>query len=512
MPRYSFKPESSFFRKIVIGAVGAQAVCKDLSRYGHKIIELENGSTNTRIWKDVKRKRVRIPDLLCINCGMRIECRAKTKRVISMSHSFTDAERAWDYGMVNSDIVSFPICEPNDEHNWTSEKFEENHSYFHQRERVKWNVFDHINYISVENLREISHSKHSTKGVIEGSETSIEWDAIISSRNGIVEYIKDDKIGIRRSSDGHLYAWKNTSKLPVWVSEGQKVNDKQILASNIRPLSYEDLECKEVLQNSQINDMIFSPERTQRYAGIKLLRYRNDPSFRKQILKIISHPDEDLYIQLEGIIYLSKTCGEHLKSLIYPFLNNIDEQVQLEAIIALSEISTKEAVEILDNLLSSEVQPYYKRSATAWALGQIGTDEAIDRLILAFADVDTNLREEALDALDAINGNKVQHLIDGLKNEREIIAAGSAEAIRRTAKLTQADLLRIINGLEQDDNSEWSTWLLGHITEDRNFIVSELSKLQDTHPKVHYAISVLWTFVDSWIAKHWEITPNAKKV
>ena len=65
MPRLSFKPDASFFRKIAIGAVGARAVAKDLSRHGHKMVELERGSTDTKLWKDVKRKRVRIPDLVC---------------------------------------------------------------------------------------------------------------------------------------------------------------------------------------------------------------------------------------------------------------------------------------------------------------------------------------------------------------------------------------------------------------------------------------------------------------
>ena len=115
MPRLSFKPDASFFRKIAIGAVGARAVVKDLSQQGHEIDELERGSTDTKLWKDVKRKRVRIPDLVCLLCGMRIESRAKTKADLSMSHSPMDEARAWDFGMVDSDVVAFPICEANDE-------------------------------------------------------------------------------------------------------------------------------------------------------------------------------------------------------------------------------------------------------------------------------------------------------------------------------------------------------------------------------------------------------------
>ena len=76
----------------------------DLASHGHRFIERERGSTDTKLWKDVKRKRVRIPDLLCLNCGTRIECRAKTDLELAMSHSPTDAERAWDFGMVDASL------------------------------------------------------------------------------------------------------------------------------------------------------------------------------------------------------------------------------------------------------------------------------------------------------------------------------------------------------------------------------------------------------------------------
>lgn len=41
MPRLALKPDSSFFRKIAIGAVGSRAICTDLSLHGHNMVELE---------------------------------------------------------------------------------------------------------------------------------------------------------------------------------------------------------------------------------------------------------------------------------------------------------------------------------------------------------------------------------------------------------------------------------------------------------------------------------------
>ena len=61
MARLAFKPDSSFFEKIVRGAIGTRAVCDDLGHHGHQMVELERGSLDTKLWKDVKRKRVQNP-------------------------------------------------------------------------------------------------------------------------------------------------------------------------------------------------------------------------------------------------------------------------------------------------------------------------------------------------------------------------------------------------------------------------------------------------------------------
>src|SRR4051812_46969882 len=132
MARLSLKPDSSFFRKIAVGAVGTRAICHDLEKHGHDVHELERGSLDTKIWKEVKRKRVRIPDLICINCGLRIESRAKVAAKLSMSHS-DDEERAWDYGMVDADLIAFPVCEVGDESYWSAGLLTEQVSYWHER-------------------------------------------------------------------------------------------------------------------------------------------------------------------------------------------------------------------------------------------------------------------------------------------------------------------------------------------------------------------------------------------
>lgn len=506
-PRLSFKPDSSFFRKLAIGAVGSRAVCKDLESKGHRIFELENGSTDTKIWKDVKRKRVRIPDLICSKCGLRIESRAKTKPDLAMSHSSTDAVRAWDYGMVDKDVIAFPICNAEIEKDWNRGQLVNDYSYWHSQNRIKWEIFEYINYISVENFRKVFHTRTATKGVTEGSETSIVWDAIFSSRDGVVEEIDDGRISIRRFSDSHSYTWQNKKHLPVAVGVNQEIKEVQIIASVVQPLNNQELKCTNVLHENRIIDLIKSPERTQRYTGVKLARLREDSKFEDIVYDLVKHPDEDIYVKMEGAIYLAKICKKSAREQIGSYLDNGDEQIKLESIVALAEAGTDEAVIMLSEVLNNQNNPYFLQSAAAWALGRIGTDGAIQILIKAFSEVEQSVKEDALAAVNEIGKPAVDYFVSGLFNSNEAIAAGSAEALRRQMVLPEEVIKMIVSGVEKNQDRIWAVWLLGNLYKENEFIKSEVSKLQDSDPKVHFAISVLWSFVESWIAKHWELNP-----
>ncbi len=63
----SFKTDESFLEKISLGAIGTQQVFKKLVALGHKPIELERGSMNYKIWKKIKIKRIRVPDIICVD-------------------------------------------------------------------------------------------------------------------------------------------------------------------------------------------------------------------------------------------------------------------------------------------------------------------------------------------------------------------------------------------------------------------------------------------------------------
>jgi hypothetical protein len=507
MPRLALKPDSSFFRKIVIGAVGTRSVSSDLSLHGHEMVELERGSMDTKLWKDIKRKRVRVPDLLCQRCGLRVESRAKTKPELSMSHSLSDEARAWDFGMVDSDCVGFPVCETRGEQYWSTGKLGQESSYWHERNWVQWRTNEHINYFRVGAFRSIPPNRSSTKGVTEGSETTLAWDAVFASTAAFIEAVTAQTITLRRESDGRRHTRRIRTGVPILVASGDRIERNQIIASTVQTLSVPELACPHDPPDNHISHLLSSRERTLRFTGVKLARLRNDTSYRAAIADLASDEEEDVYIRLEAVSYLASIIGASARDLFQPYLKSPDQQTQLEAVIALGETATQEAVDLLSAILDEPAQPYFIRSAAAWCLGRVGQEQAAVRLICAFSDVNLSIREEALEGIVSIGGPAIPLVLAGLREMNQDIAAGCAEALRQQQPLSKEIISELVQGLERKNASPWFAWLLGHLPRDQ--VATTIAALQASAPELHYAISVLWSFVESWIARRWEHNPGS---
>ncbi|MDA8186635.1 MAG: hypothetical protein M0T85_00640 [Dehalococcoidales bacterium] len=138
LPR-AFKSDESFLEKIAIGVTGTRQTFDDLSHQGHRPLELERGSMSFKIWKAIKIKRVRVPDILCLRCSRRVESRAKTKMELSMSHSMAVQQRGWDFGLDDEDRIAFTSCRSTGPGRWIgppahlSSMFEWDHFVRHGR-------------------------------------------------------------------------------------------------------------------------------------------------------------------------------------------------------------------------------------------------------------------------------------------------------------------------------------------------------------------------------------------
>ncbi len=165
--RRAFKTDESFLEKISIGAVGTKKVFHDLSNQGHRPIELERGSMSFKIWKGIKIKRVRVPDLLCVDCGKRVESRGKTKLEITMSHSVSTPERGWDFGLNDDDYLALVKCSKSGSG------------------PMDWVAEGPVQYVGIEGMRAAYTKKlvvaEEPKGATEGFELRITWPSCIAN-------------------------------------------------------------------------------------------------------------------------------------------------------------------------------------------------------------------------------------------------------------------------------------------------------------------------------------------
>ena len=145
----TFKPDSSFFRKIAIGAVGTRAVCEDLNQHQHTMADL-SGVQRIQSCGRTLNASASASLILCARlaaCGLRVAPRASRNCQCRIAPLKT--ERSWDFGMVDTDVVAFPVCGAVGEQYWSRGKLNEDASYWHERNWVKWKAEQHVNYFSV---------------------------------------------------------------------------------------------------------------------------------------------------------------------------------------------------------------------------------------------------------------------------------------------------------------------------------------------------------------------------
>ena len=204
------------------------------------------------------------------------------------------------------------------------------------------------------------------KGATEGSETSIAWPSTFAPEKGVVESIDNRRIRIKPPDAGSRLKIARSTQT-IFVSVGEAVHINQVIASTVQPLKHSALTCPGDLPKGHIARLLSSRERTQRFSGITLARLRKDDGFCRPIKNLAADEEEDMYVRVEGLSYLSSLCGQ---------------------------------------------------SAT-----------------------------------------------------------------------------------------KWSVWLLGMLPRER--VATAVADLQKTAPELHYATTLLWSFVESWISRHWELRTGA---
>lgn len=504
----NFKSDSSFFHKVAMGAIGARSVMEDMALRRHNFVELERGSLDAKMWKDIKRKRIRIPDLVCTRCGQRIEVRTKSKLELAMSHSPTEPTRAWDYGMVSQDIVATPICvnvaavRHDETTHWTRGILAGHLSYLNEKEWIGTRQDGAINYYTVTAFREAPEPKVRRKGAEEGSETSLIWRSCFSPCDGTVTGITSANITVTDQTGNKRR--KSRKDLRPLVQVNENVRKHQLLACDVTPIPPAGLDCPNDLTELDVQTMLESNHLPIRFAGVKLARLRRDMNLLEPIRTLANDPDEDIYVRLEGKAYLVSVHGASAAEVFANDLVAMNKPDRLEAVIALGEVGNDAAAVVLTSILVDQAKEYFLRSAAAYCLGRIDSPTARSALIAAFTDQAHRVREDALVALADGGVSNLAELLAGVNNIVPEIQAGCAEAlrwlaIRSEARAIEATLVpQIITILSRDDRSLMSVWLGGQLPEE--LMRAALGEILERDVKLGYSLAVSWAFARSWIA------------
>ena len=380
LPR-SFKTDESFLEKIAMGATGTRRAFEDLSRQGHDPIELERGSMSFKIWKAIKIKRVRVPDILCLRCGRRVECRAKTKLEVTMSHSFSVQERGWDFGLDDDDFIALVQC---------------------QRTGLgplDWSASQLVQYIRVEPLRRTWRAgqvaTQRPKGAQEGFETRVTWPAAVASAAGVVDEVGDRHVRYRKAIDQRVLTVqlrRRQGMLTALVTPGDEIEPGQIIASVI-PVTTA-YPCPAGADVQTYLRLSTSASISDRYTAVKALGRSQTVASTQALLERLGDAREHIYVRVDAAAGLMRRGDAAGRTFLNATLHDEYLENRLEAAIILSEVATPQAAELLITTLQDAEQHSEIRAGAAWSLGELAVGEALPALIQSFGSLDTVIKIE----------------------------------------------------------------------------------------------------------------------
>lgn len=438
-----FKVDTSFLRFLTMGALGVRRVAVELQGRGFDPIELERYCTSNKIWA-TKVKRLRLPDLLCVQTGLRVEVRAKSDLKIRMSDAPQNPDRVWDAELRNEDVVALIACSDGTDGNPAPA--------------------DQAVYFSVEALRE--SVRYSTlgppKSASEGAERDRTWPAVVPSRSGRVISVERDKLTVTMEGDGNpprkqTYTLKG--KYP-YVRVGDRFRaDVTMLAGVPRALA--DLDRRRAHKFDPI-EQLKSPSALDRYAGVKALRFRSDLHQGSGVLEQMLDAEREARVSLETAATaaaLGLTKGEdRLAATLWDYG---PAELSMEAILILTELKTPFARAELVRAASS-FPGDERRQAAIWGLGKSGLKSYAD-LVPFIVDEEENAAYHAIAAFgEDTPATVIERLVGILIAGDARAACAASEALRVIASPEAvASLVRAAN--ERPGNIGWLLATIGRM-------------------------------------------------
>jgi hypothetical protein len=481
MSRRAFKTDVSFLEKISAGATGTTRVFEDLKRQGHSPIELERGSMSFKIWKKIKIKRVRVPDILCVRCGVRVESRAKTDLQITMSHSISDPNRGWDFGLTDNDFIAFVHCVKSGER------------------PIDWRADELVQYVKVEEMRKaLAENKVVSvkpKGATEGFEARLTWPSAIAKADGHVTNIDHNCLKFRRKDDDRIIRLplkKGDIVLTALVRVGDTIKKSQILASVVA--ASDEIRCGGNLTQSYYVELMKSTSLSDRYGAAKALSFFKSNETIKALKSKMDDEKEHVYIRLESASSLLKMGNKESLPFFEKMLSDQYLENRLECVIVLGEIGQRESTDLLIKTLLDTKQHSEIRAGAAWSLGELKDKSALNAMVTAFDAVDREIRIEAARAMVKLNDLFVQDTVKLMQAGNDSQRAGISWSLSKSGNFTVHDLLAIMNN---DDARKWVAWIIG--TQKEQKYISQIEELKQRDKEVYFAVTVLWKVLSSWV-------------
>lgn len=447
----AFKANTSFLRFLSMGAAGVHQTMKILRRDGFEPIELERYCSSNKIWS-TKIKRLRLPDLLCIKTGLRVEVRSKAKLMIRMSDTPSNLERVWDAGLRDDDLVAFVACA------------------IHGSRPIP---ADEPVFLTIRALR--SSVDLSTlgppKSASEGAERDRTWPATVPTRDGTVVSVTTDRVVVRMNADRTRPARRQTYRLSgktAYVRPGDsfKAHTGMICGA---PPDLADL-CSFLKREYDPISALDSADAVDRYAAVRTLARCDDVKARRQttvLENIIEHDSDDrVVLEAAGVsASLGSARGEdRLAEFIWG--NGDRPDLRMEAVFILTEMgNTPFARDQLTDIAASErFQEDELRQAAVWGLGKSGLRRYGE--ILRF--IDDRDDDVALHAIAGFGPDTPPDIIARLVldlaagGERRRAAASAALAV-----IGSDNVITAIVAAAKTTANDWVLATLGRMPSDR---------------------------------------------
>ena len=419
---------------------------KTLKETGFEPIELERYCTSNKIWT-TKVKRLRLPDILCVKTGLRVEVRAKSDLQIRMSDAPGNPDRHWDVGMRDEDLAAFIACA------------DDNGTPIPATKPVFFGYRDLRKSMSRSRLGD-------PKAASEGTETARTWPSIVPKRSGVVTEVSKTAIRVMMEADGDRPERPQTfqlrDKVP-YVAVGDHFTAEASIIAGV-PATLADIGAYLKNKYDPLRD-INAPDAVDRYAAVKALPFL--PEKKQQAVTAVeqrlgTEPDERVLLEAQG-------AGTALGSdRAWKLLEGYawDQQradLRMEAVFILTELRSADAAGVLlkiaqdQKFLDDEI-----RQAAVWGLGKVGGKRYDD--LLPFLDDDE--RDVVLHAIAAFGPDTPKRTIERLIGEMILgdphVAPAASEALRNIGSdLALASLITVAK--EQKGATDWVLATLGRL-------------------------------------------------